>query len=480
MRRVLRVRRALPLALIVLGVAVSPAVATPPVNDARAAAASLSPPGSVSGTTVESTLEAGEESTVRGASVAGSVWYTFRTSQARRVVIRFIAGGDLDAGVEVYRRARSQLPLELSQLSGEDGRVEFIFDSRAGATYFVRVAQRTNSAPAGFRLDVYLPRLFPSAPGTPLKQGGVAGRVDGLENAADAYSAVLRPGVTYRVNLANFSARPLVLSVFAPGVTSFQSDTPIRSGRSYLLLTPGVDEGGRYSFVVSASRVTSRQSYRLQLGRAQADDQFPGTILPNQRRVRGSLNARALDAVDIYRFDIIHRSTVAINLRTASDNAIDLQLRTAGGRAVDRETGSVGGASLLRTLAPGRYALQVRARGATKGGYTLLRIARTYTRLSIDGGGTVAPGAPVMLRLTLQPGESGPARVTIERFDPFAGWLFARRVSTTITAGAGSVVFRPPTLGRWRARAEYLGSRTAEPSRTHRDVYFRADTALQP
>ena len=39
------------------------------------------------------------------------------------------------------------------------------------------------------------------------------------------------------------------------------------------------------------------------------------------------------------------------------------------------------------------------------------------------------------LRLTLEPGESGPARVTIERFDPFAGWLFARRVSTTIVGG---------------------------------------------
>ena len=83
------------------------------------------------------------------------------------------------------------------------------------------------------------------------------------------------------------------------------------------------------------------------------------------------------------------------------------------------------------------------------------------------------------LRLTLDPGESGPARVTIERFDPFAGWLFARRVSTTIVGGTGSVTFRP-TLGRWRARAEYLGSRTAEPSQARSDVHFGADTPLQP
>jgi hypothetical protein len=196
--------------------------------------------------------------------------------------------------------------------------------------------------------------------------------------------------------------------------------------------------------------------------------------------VRGTLDARALDAVDVYRFDIVHRSTVAISLSTASGNGIDLQLRTAGGRPVDRDTGSVGGASLRRTLQPGRYALQVRARRATHGAYTLLRNARTFTRLSIGGGGTVAPGAAVTLRLTLQPGESGPARVTIERFDPFAGWQFDRRVPATIVAGAGSIAFRPPTLGKWRARAEFLGSRTAEPSQTRSDVQFRVDTPLQP
>jgi hypothetical protein len=480
MRRAFSLYRALPLALVVLGVAASPSLAAPPANDARAAAGSLSPPGGVSGTTAESTLEVEEAATVNGAAVSGSVWYSFRTSQARRVVLRFVGGGDLDAGVEVYRRARSQLPLEQSQLTGENGRADIIFDSRAGATYFVRVAQRANSAPGGFRLDVYLPRLFPSVPGPRLPQRGVTGRVDGLENAADAYSAVLRAGVTYRINLANLSTRRLVLSVFAPGTTSFQNDSPIRSGRSYMLLTPGVDQAGRYSFVVSASRVTSQQPYRLQIGRARRDDQFPGTILPNQRRVRGSLDARGLDAVDIYRFDIIHRSTVAITLGTASDHAIDLQLRTASGRQVDRDSGSVGGASLLRTLQPGRYVLQVRARGASRGGYTLLRNARTFTRLNIGGGGTVPPGAPVTLRLTLQPGESGPARVTIERFDPFAGWLFAARKPATIAGGTGSIVFRPPTLGRWRARAEYLGSRTAEPSQTRRDVHFRADIPLQP
>ena len=479
MRRASVIQVALAVALVVSGGAASPAFADAPANDARSAASVLSPPAGVNGTTAGSTLEFEEAATVQGASVIGSVWYTFRTPQARRVVLRLAAAGELDAGLEVYRRARSQLPLEQTQLTGEDGRADIIFDSRGGATYLVRVSQRANSVPGGFRLDIFLPRLFPSAPGARLPKTGVAGRVDGLDNAADAYSTVLRAGVTYRVNLANLSSHRLVLSVFAPGASSFQSDEPIRSGRSYLLITPGVDEGGRYSFVVSASRVTSRQSYRLQIGRAGFDDQFPGRVLPNQRRMRGTLNARALDAVDVYRFDIVNRSTVAITLSTASSNAVALQLRTAGGRRVDTDT-DTGGASVRRTLQPGRYALQVRARGATRGGYRLLRVARTFTRLRIGGGGTVPLGTPVTLQLTLQPAESGPARVTIERFDPFAGWLFARRMPATIAGGTGSIVFQPPTLGRWRARAEFLGTRTAEPSETRRDVRFRADTALRP
>jgi hypothetical protein len=471
--------RVLLVALVAGGLATSPALADPPTNDARAAAVALPLPGGMTGTTVDSTLEAEEATAVDGSDVIGSVWYTFRTSQAQRVVLRLAAAGDLDAAIEIYRRARSQLPREAGQLTDEDGRAEIVFDSRAGATYFVRVAQRANSAPGGFRLDAFVPRLYPSAPGARLAKNGVTGRVDGLENASDAYSAILRAGVTYRINLANLSSHRLLLSVFGPGTTSFRDSQPIRSGRNYVLLTPGVDEGGRYSFLVSASRVTSRQSYHLQVGQAGPDDQFPGKLLPNRRRVRGTVNARALDAVDVYRFDVVHRSTVAITLSTGGDNAIGLQLRTAGGRRVGSDEGSSGGASITQTLEPGRYALQVRARGATRGTYRVRRVARTFTRLSIGGGGTVEPGAPVTLRLTLDPAESGPARVTIERFDPFAGWLFARRMRTTITAGSGSVVVRP-TLGRWRARAEFLGTRTAEPSETRRDVHFSADTELQP
>ena len=56
------------LALALAGVAAAPALAEPPANDMRAAAAGLSPPEGVSGTTAGSTLQAEETPTVNGAA----------------------------------------------------------------------------------------------------------------------------------------------------------------------------------------------------------------------------------------------------------------------------------------------------------------------------------------------------------------------------------------------------------------------------
>ena len=50
-------QRVLAVALVVLGVAASPALADAPANDARAAATALSPPAGVTGTTAGSALE---------------------------------------------------------------------------------------------------------------------------------------------------------------------------------------------------------------------------------------------------------------------------------------------------------------------------------------------------------------------------------------------------------------------------------------
>jgi hypothetical protein len=179
---------------------------------------------------------------------------------------------------------------------------DIIFDSRAGATYFVRFAQRSNSAPGGFRLDVYLPRLFPSAPGGAPAEGERHVPIHGRDHAHD-------------------------------GV--------IERGR------PPAQDGGR---------------------------------TPRGRRHR--IGRRGVGPADV---------------------------------------------------ATGRYALQVRARRRPRRLHAAPRRANVH-----------------------------PAHADDDR---------RRR---------GSIVFRPPTLGHWRARAEFLGTRTAEPCRTRRDVHFSVDTALQP
>ena len=265
------------IALAVLGGTASPALAISPANDARAAATALSPPGGVSGTTAGSTLEGEESLTVQGESVSGSVWYTFHTSQARRVVLRLAAAGNLDAGLEVYRRARSQLKQE---------RVPADRRERPGG-HHLRLAWRRDvpgaRRPARQLGAGRLPARRLSAAAVPARAGRAAAEGRGVRAGRWARSTLRTPtarscaqATTYRVNLANLSSHRLVLSVFAPGTTSFQSDSPIRSGKSYVLITPGVDEGGRYSFVVSASRVTSRQAYRLQAGLGRARRPVPG------------------------------------------------------------------------------------------------------------------------------------------------------------------------------------------------------------
>jgi hypothetical protein len=61
---------------------------------------------------------------------------------------------------------------------------------------------------------------------------------------------------------------------------------------------------------------------------------------------------------------------------------------------------------------------------------------------------------------------SGPARIIIDRFDPLAGWQFHRAVAVTVSAGLARYAFTPPKEGRWRAGAEFLGTRVAAPSAT--------------
>lgn len=54
--------------------------------------------------------------------------------------------------------------------------------------------------------------------------------------------------------------------------------------------------------------------------------------------------------------------------------------------------------------------------------------------------------------------------ITVERRDPIAGWQFLRRFHRTVSDGQARVTFLPPSVGRYRAFGEYLGSRSAAPA----------------
>jgi hypothetical protein len=94
----------------------------------------------------------------------------------------------------------------------------------------------------------------------------------------------------------------------------------------------------------------------------------------------------------------------------------------------------------------------------------LVRAARTITHTSVNMPNRAAPGQSLRVSVKVGPGASGPVQITLQRFDPLAGWQFFRLVSATSANGAAGISFTPPAEGRWRATAAFLGTRSAAPS----------------
>jgi len=441
----------------------APALAAPPANDQRAAAQPLALPAGVSGTTRDSTLEPDEPGSC--AELRGSVWYAIQPAAGRRLVARLAASGDLDAVVDVFQRTRSQLTPVECDVGNKRGQAEVSFrsPSKEPASYLVRVGQRANSVPGSFRLDVFTPQPAPRPPGPQLPAGGVTRTVNDTTNASDAFSTVMRAGITYRIHRAQAKGCTR-LELFAPGTTDFEDDSPVKTAGcgGYFLFTPAAGEGGRYSLVVNAQqRRRNDQRYHLQVSRARQDDTSPGLPLANYQRARGSLRGSGVDVVDLYRFSIATKSQ--LRLRVSGGFRLQL-LRDNGARL-----GS-GDGEFERRVSKGRYFVAVRALKTASGRYVLQRAARAVTRASITIDGKTsaqsAPGRAVRIAVHVKPGVAGPVRITIERFDPLAGWQFNRRLTAVASGGGASVAFTPPSEGRWRASAEYRGTRLAAPSDT--------------
>jgi hypothetical protein len=190
---------------------------------------------------------------------------------------------------------------------------------------------------------------------------------------------------------------------------------------------------------------------------AGADDTSPGLPLANYQQARGALKATGIDVLDLYRFSIAMRSDLKVTLR---GHAFALQLLDDKGRRL--ATGDEG--ELERRIPPGRYFIAVRAQGRDAGRYVLVRAARAITRTTVDLPNRAAPGQPLRVAVKVSPNASGPVQITIQRFDPLAGWQFFRLVNATASGGSAAISFTPPAEGRWRATAAYLGTRAAAPS----------------
>jgi hypothetical protein len=440
------------------------ASAAPPANDARAAAQALRLPASVRGTTVESTLEAAELGSAC-TPTKNSVWYGFTADTSRSVLIALDAAGDLDATVDVYERVRSQVtPLECRN-TNRRGAATLEIDARRGTDYLVRVGARENSADDRFSLRVVTPDQPATFPGRTLPRKGARAVVDRLANPDDAWAIKVRRGRLYRLNFVSSGGRCATAELY-DGADSF-GDDPLRRLRCDAHTVFAPPSSGTYSVLVRAPRASrDRLTYRVRAGLAQADDTAPGLRLEEDAPVRGRLHGNALDAIDLYRFTIARPSM--LQLRLATSRGFDLRLLTERGRRVDCACGFEGDKLIERRMRPGRYYALVRARDGAGGSYRLRRHAQTIThaRMLVDGrrSETIGPGQAVMLDLAVAPAVAGRARMTIERFDPLAGWLFQSSPRPPVVAGHGRLRFVPGSVGRWRVAGEFLGTRDAASS----------------
>jgi len=96
---------------------------------------------------------------------------------------------------DVLLRTRSQLGQVACEVTDRNGSAALDFVPEKGAIYLIRVGQRANSAPGGFRLDVFAPESQPRGPGAPLPAAGAGGVLDSLQHTTDAYSYRMKAAV---------------------------------------------------------------------------------------------------------------------------------------------------------------------------------------------------------------------------------------------------------------------------------------------
>ena len=286
----------------------------------------------------------------------------------------------------------------------------------------------------------------------------MAASVQRFANQDDAWYVDLVRGRTYRLNLVTVGDGCVNLELFPAGTKSFGGSS-LRDVSCDAHTVFVAEHDGRYPILVTAPR-SSRAvlKYRLRVGAALADDTAPGLRLTADREVRGSLHGSELDALDLYRFGVAHRSDMRIRL--ATDHRFEVVLDDRRGAGARRRAAPPRRAARPRPLLRGRPVAGRRERGVRP------EAARPHDHVGPDhrerqpehhGG----PDRAVTLAVRVSPAVDGPATLVVERFDPLDGWLFAARFRPQVSGGTAAVTWTPPALGRYRV----AGTSTAPSAR---------------
>lgn len=454
-------------------VVTTPAMAAAPSNDDRAHAQVVHVPSTVTGTTVDATVETGERRYVCDGQSSGSVWYRFTASGEYGVVAKLAADGNLDAELDIYKQRRSQLDFVACDVTDDQGLGAARVRVTDGATYFIRVAEQPNSEHDSFTLKLLQGPPPAEPPGRSLASGHARGRLDRVLRVDAAYHLHLSAGTPYRFNLVHDESDCQSLQLYPPGTTDFDTATRVLFRRcgGYAVYAPSPGTGGRYVIRITADRRDREaQPYRLLAGRARHDDIAPGRLLRNHAHRKGKVNGARLDVQDVYRFNVGFRSQLDLHLAGRPGHNLQLDLRTGRGEGIGCACSPGSHQAISLHVKPGRYYVAVRSADQKRTHYVLTRKSRTITAATTSVNGRpkirVLRGQAVILGVAVRPGATGETVVNIQHFDPFQGWLPYRQHRIKVTTGQGSLRWTPPTLGRWRVRADYLGTRNFAPSQS--------------
>lgn len=439
-------------------------------NDARATPDALAVPTSLAASLADATPDGTDPSAGCGVAAGGpSLWYQPTAGLRGRVGLELHAVGGSGTAVAVYRRdEEGDLSRVVCDATDRRGDAGLFFTAADDERYLVMVAAGVRAEAGRFSLQTFRPEPPATLPGAPLPAAGVRAAVDVLRDTDDAWSTVMRPGVTYRIAVAAAVPCGVGIGLYAPGVHDPDGDPVARRAcGGYLTYTPAAGQGGRYGLLVDANPGARRVGYRLRVAPAGVDDLAPGLPLPERTARTAAVSSRGVDQVDVWGFTVTRRSRVRLRLATAG--AVDLRLYSAAGRLLQCACGEEGALELERAALPGRYVAVVSAPAGGGGRYRLLRTSRVITtaRTLVNGARTTVTtaGRSVAVAVQVSPAPvGGTATVDLDAFDPVAGWLFRRRFTLPVIGGAARIAWTPPTAGRWRLRGDYSGTPTDSPA----------------